>query len=298
MRWCDPAAVAAVLYGAALVALTWRREPEPVLAGFPLTTYLGTVGAYLAADAVAFYLAFALLSFSAAGLVIHRRTPQAHRATVIYLVMTVLSETALLGGLLLTMAAGGGLLTDVPSATATSEHSGLISVLLLIGFGVKASLLPLHLGLPLAHPAALPAASAVLSGVMVKVGIVGWLRFLPADSGEDLARFLLLLVLAGAFLTVGVGLMQNDPKVILAYSTISQLGFISAVLAAGLLVPGIRGATTAVVVLYAVHHGLPKGALFLGVPVVRRHGRGFSGHGLGGPGTGGCAVELGGFRQA
>ena len=133
---------------------------------------------------------------------------------------------------------------------------------------------------------------------MVKVGIVGWLRFLPADSGEDLARFLLLLVLAGAFLTVGVGLMQNDPKVILAYSTISQLGFISAVPAAGLLVPGIRGATTAVVVLYVVHHGLPKGALFLGVPVVRRHGRGFSGHGLGGPGTGGCAVELGGFRQA
>lgn len=269
--------IAVVLYGAALVAVTWRRGPEPTLTAFLLATYLGTIGAYLAADTVAFYLSFAVLSFSAAGLVIHHRTPQAHRATVIYLVMTVLSETALLGGLLLTVDAGGALLIDAPSAIADSGRSALISALLLVGFGVKAGLVPLHLWLPLAHPAAPPAASAVLSGVMVKVGIVGWLRFLPPGSGEDLARLLLVLALAGAFLAVVVGLMQDDPKVILAYSTISQLGFISAVLAAGLLVPGISAATTAAVVLYAVHHGLAKGALFLGVPVARRHGRGPTG---------------------
>lgn len=269
--------VAAVLYGAALVAVTWRRGPEPVLGAFLLTTYLGTIGAYLAADAVAFYLFFAVLSFSAAGLVIHHRTPQAHRATVIYLVMTVLSETALLGGLLLTVDAGGALLVDAPSAIAASDRSTLISVLLLIGFGVKAGLAPLHLWLPLAHPAAPPAASAVLSGVMVKVGVVGWLRFLPAGDSGDTARLLLFLALAGAFLAIGVGLVQDDPKVILAYSTISQLGFISAVLAAGLLVPETSVVTTGAVVLYAVHHGLAKGALFLGVPVVRRHGRGPTG---------------------
>lgn len=269
--------IAAVLYGAALVAVTWRRGPDPTLAAFLLATYLGTVGAYLAADTVAFYLSFAVLSFSAAGLVIHHRTPQAHRATVIYLVMTVLSETALLGGLLLTVDAGGALLIDAPSAIAASDRSTLISALLLVGFGVKAGLVPLHLWLPLAHPAAPPAASAVLSGVMVKVGIVGWLRFLPAGDSADIAGLLLLLALAGAFLAVGAGLVQDDPKVILAYSTISQLGFISAVLAAGLLVPGSSGATTAAVVLYAVHHGLAKGALFLGVPVVRRHGRGATG---------------------
>lgn len=267
--------VAAVLYGAALIAVAWTRRRAPALTAFLLASYVGTAGAYLAADAVVFYLAFAVMSFSAAGLVIHHRTPQAHRATAVYLVMTVLSETALLGALLLVVGAGGALLADAHSAVAAADQPGLIVGLLIFGFGVKAGLVPLHLWLPLAHPAAPPAASAVLSGVMVKVGVVGWLRFLPpADSVSAFAWILLVLALAGAFLPVAAGLLQDDPKVILAYSTISQLGFITAVLAAGVLAPGIHPATTSAVALYAVHHGLVKGALFIGVPVVKKHGRG------------------------
>ena len=96
--------VAAVLYGAALIAVAWTRRRAPALTAFLLASYVGTAGAYLAADAVVFYLAFAVMSFSAAGLVIHHRTPHAHRATAVYLAMTVLSETALLGAL----AAAGG----------------------------------------------------------------------------------------------------------------------------------------------------------------------------------------------
>lgn len=292
--------VAALLYGVVLIA----RVREPVLVAFMLASYLGTIGAYLAADTVTFYLAFAVMSFSAAGLVVHYRTPQAYRATVIYLVMTVLSETALLGGFLLVVDAGGALIVDAPSAIAVSEQSGLIYALLLFGFGVKAGLVPLHVWLPLAHPAAPPAASAVLSGVMVKVGILGWLRFLPTEN--DLSPFawiLLVLALVGCFFPALAGLVQDDPKVILAYSTISQLGFLSVVLAAGLLHPGISGATASAVVLYAVHHGLAKGALFLGVPVVKKHGRGalgvitllgMAGAGLslaGAPGTSGAFAK-------
>lgn len=281
--------VTALLYGSALVAVAWvrpgDREPRAAaLSAFLLACYTGNIGVYLAADTVAFYLAFAVMSFSAAGLVIHYRTRQARRATVIYLVMSVLSETSLLAGMMLVVHAGGGRLADAPQAVLDSPYTGLTLTLLFIGFSIKAGTLPLHVWLPLAHPAAPPAASAVLSGAMVKAGLVGWLRFFPTAPdalGEDavitLARVLLALSLLGTFLAVPLGVLQNDPKVILAYSTISQMGFIGSVVAAGMLVPDAAPATTAAAVLYAVHHGFAKGSLFLGVPVLKHFGRGATG---------------------
>lgn len=274
--------IAGLLYGAALGSIAWVkwRDAEKAtgaLSAFLLASFVGNIGTYLAADVMAFYLSFTVMSFSAAGLVIHYRTTTARRATGIYLVMSVLSETALLAGLLLVATSGVTMVADAPQAVAHSEHTILIAVLLLFGFGIKAGTVPLHVWLPLAHPAAPPAASAVLSGAMVKAGMVGWLRFLPLgepEAGVGLGWLLLALSLAGAFLAVLFGVLQQDPKVVLAYSTISQMGFIGAVIAVGLLDPGLAGATASAAVLYAVHHGLAKGALFLGVPVVKHYGHG------------------------
>lgn len=282
--------IGALLYGAALMAVSWKkiRSNESVsgaLTAFLLASYTGNIGVYLAADAVSFYLFFAIMSFSAAGLVVHYRTGAAYRATRIYLVMTVISETALLAGLIFTVQAGGKLLTDAPEAVLDSSRTGLILTLLLIGFGIKAGTMPLHVWLPLAHPAAPPAASAVLSGAMVKAGMVGFLRFFPLqESGAALnptielfGTILMILSLLGAFVAVGVGAIQRDAKVILAYSTISQMGFIGAIIAAGLLDGQLAEDTIDAAVLYAVHHGLAKGALFLGVPVIKHYGRGAAG---------------------
>lgn len=273
--------IAVLLYGAALMAVTWVKLKDAergsgALSAFLMVCFTGNVGVYLAADAVSFYLAFAVLSFSAAGLVIHYRHRAARRATRIYLVMSVISETAILAALVLSAAAGGYLIAEAPAAVAASEHTGLIVALLLLGFGVKAGTVPLHVWLPLAHPAAPPAASAVLSGAMVKAGLVGWLRFLPTDDGAALTvagNALLALALVGAFAAVVIGVLQSDPKVVLAYSTISQMGFIACLVAAGMLVPELARITASAAVLYAVHHGLAKGALFLGVPVVKHYGR-------------------------
>ncbi|OXS82829.1 proton-conducting transporter transmembrane domain-containing protein [Kocuria marina] len=89
-------------------------------------------------------------------------------------------------------------------------------VLLFIGFRGKAGLVPLYVWLPLAHPAAPPAASAVLSGAMVKAGLVGWLRLLPLGQHERglevLGWVLLALALIGAFLAVVVGVPQETPR--------------------------------------------------------------------------------------
>lgn len=265
--------IAVLLYGAALMSISWvkLRDAERgsgALSAFLLVCFAGNICVYLAADPVTFYLGFVVLSFSAAGLVIHYRTRTARRATVIYLVLSVVSETAVLAGLLL--------------VTAAPEQTGWIVTLLLIGFGVKAGTVPLHVWLPLAHPAAPPAASAVLSGAMVKAGLVGLLRFLPTENDDasvlaTAGNTLLVLALLGAFAAVLIGVLQDDPKVILAYSTISQMGFITALVAVGVLVPELAGVTASAAVLYAVHHGLAKGALFLGVPVVKHYAQGWAG---------------------
>lgn len=269
--------VAAVLYAAALGAVSWSHTARPgALAAFLLVAFAGNAGVYVAADTVTFYLAFAVMSFSALGLVLHTRAADAMRAGRVYLVLTVLSETAILAALLLVTASGGRLLADAPAAVIASGHSDLVIALLLVGFGVKAGLVPLHVWLPLAHPAAPPAASAVLSGAMVKAGFVGWLRFLPLENAAEpqWGRVLVILACLGAFVLIPVGLLQRDVKVVLAYSTISQMGFLGILVGVALASPQLAPACITAGLVYAVHHGLAKGALFLGVPVWKHHAHG------------------------
>lgn len=266
--------VAVVLYAAALTAVSWRHTRRAAeLEAFLLVSFVGNMGVYAATDEATFYLSFAVMSFAAAGLVLHERTRSAHRAARVYLVLTVVSEAAVLGALILVTGAGGMALADTPAAVVGSPHTAVIVGLLLVGFGVKAGLVPLHVWLPLAHPAAPPAASAVLSGAMVKAGLVGWLRFLPLGEvgWPSWGTVLVVLALAGALGAGIVGVVQRDPKVVLAYSTVSQMGYLSAVVGIALAQPAMAPAAVASAVVYAVHHGLAKGALFLGVPVWKHH---------------------------
>lgn len=284
--------VASILYTASLVMISWLKlryseRRYSGLVAFMLVTYVGAIGTFLAADTWTFYLAFALMSFSAAGLIIHVRTRKARRATGIYLTMTVLSESSLLAAVLLTANAGGLMLADVPAAIIASDHTGLIMSLLLIGFGVKAGTVPLHVWLPLAHPVAPPTASAVLSGILVKAGVMGWLRFFPVGEASaasfghstvaTIGWVLLVLSLLGALFAALLGVVQSDPKVVLAYSTISQLGMIGALVAVGLINPALAPDAAVAAVLYVAHHSLAKGALFLSVPVADHYGHGRTG---------------------
>jgi formate hydrogenlyase subunit 3/multisubunit Na+/H+ antiporter MnhD subunit len=272
--------VAVLLYAAALVVVGWApTNRAPVLAAFLLVCFAGNAGVFLAADAVTFYVSFAVMSIAGYGLVVHDGTPSARRAGRVYLVLALASEAALLAALLLVVDAGGLLLADAPAAVANTDRTDLVVLLLLLGFGVKAGTVPLHVWLPLAHPAAPPAASAVLSGSMIKAGLVGWLRFLPLgeEAEPGWGGLLVALAVAGAFLAVPAGVLQADAKVALAYSSISQMGFLAVLVGVALAVPSLAEACIVASVLYAVHHGLAKGALFLGVPVWRRHGAGPAG---------------------
>lgn len=258
----------AALFGRVLL----RNDParHRYLAFFLLAA-AGNLGVTVTHDAAGFYLFFALMTFAAYGLVVHRNTPRARRAGRVYIVLALVGEAALLTAMILIAAAGGGLLPETAAAVAASPWRNAIIALLTVGFGVKTGLPLLHMALPLAYRAAPLPAAAALAGAMIHAGLLGWLRFLPlgetAVSGWGTA--LVALGIAAAFYGVAVGLAQRDPRALLAYSSISQTGYMTLGIGAALLRPELAPLLIPAVTLFAVHHGLAKTALFLGLGALR-----------------------------
>ena len=238
---------------------------------FFLMSMSGNFGLIIAQDVVTFYFAFAAMTFAAYGLVVHTGSESARRAGRTYIVMSVIGEMFILAGMLLTVQVAGSIdLSIASAAVAVADDRNLIVALLLLGFGVKVGALPLHMWLPLAHPVAPTPASAVLSGCMIKAGLLGWIRFLPLGevSMETWGGFVIAMGLLAAFFGVAAGLLQDDPKTLLAYSSISQMGLITVAVGIGFLGTESWDLALAAVIVYVLHHSLAKGALFLGVGVV------------------------------
>ncbi|MBE0596382.1 MAG: NADH/ubiquinone/plastoquinone (complex I), partial [Desulfuromonadales bacterium] len=120
-----------------------------------LLAMAGNLGVLIAQDIPLFYLFFALMSFSSYVLVIHNGSREALRAGRVYLTMVVLGELCSFSGLLLAAEAGQTLrVAEAAVAIGTAAPRETILLLLIVGFGIKAGLFPLHLWLPLAHPVA------------------------------------------------------------------------------------------------------------------------------------------------
>jgi multicomponent Na+:H+ antiporter subunit A len=239
-----------------------------------LMTLTGCIGVFLAADMVSFYFLLALLTLGACGLVIYHETPRAWRAGAIYIGLALLAEAFLLMAFVLLAAQIPGdslLIRDAATALPTSPQRDLILALLITGLGMKAGLVPFHFWMPLAYAAAPTPASAVLSGAVVKASILGMIRFLPLETAlPDWGTALAAAGLFAAIYGVVIGITQRNPKVVLAYSSVSQMGFIVAVIGMGMIAGDDRAALAAA--FYAAHHVLVKGALFLSVGVIAATG--------------------------
>ena len=148
----------------------------------------------------------------------------------------------------------------------------VVFLLFLAGFGVKAGMIPLHVWLPEAHPAAPTSISALMSGVVIKTGIYGLFRVCAFGLGEPpLAWGVLVLACGGASAILGVlyALMQHDLKRLLAYHSIENIGIILLGLGAGMMAlsagrPELAAVGIAASLFHVLNHALFKGLLFLG----------------------------------
>jgi hydrogenase-4 component B len=194
----------------------------------------------------------------------------------IYLVAAHVGEACLLGLVLLCERATGG--TGFASLAAVGTSPWPVG-LALLGFGIKAGFLPFHVWLPKAHAAAPSHVSAVMSGVLVKIGLYGLLRvFTLLPVARWWGPALMVLGLAGALWGIGMALVQRDIKRVLAYSTVENMGIIA--LGLGLMFwrweRGDGGLATLAAfgaLLHVWNHAAMKGLMFLGAGSVV-HGAG------------------------
>jgi len=238
-----------------------------------------------AADAVLFLLAWELMSLAAFFLVVARhRESGAVRAAWMYLIATHLGTAFFLLPLFGFLIARAGS-TDLHAfrSALQSCDPGVCAVLFLLGllgFGTKAGFMPMHVWLPVAHPAAASPVSALLSGVVIKTGmyglfrLLGWLPSLPAGC----AVVMLVFGMTSGVLGVLYAMAQHDLKRLLAYHSVENIGIIGLGIGMGML-----GQSTAQPVLVALgyggallhvlNHALFKGLLFLSAGAVI-HGTG------------------------
>lgn len=266
--------------GASLFALGYgRHEEEPwrVLPFYPLFL-AGMTLAIPADDAFAFLFGWEAMSLASWALVMtHHQEHGNARAAFIYLLMAVFSGLTLLLGFGVLAAGGGGYGFDAIRAhPPTGGVAATVLVIALIGAGAKAGLMPLHVWLPLAHPAAPSHVSALMSGVMTKVAIYGFIRIVFDLVGGAPAWFAaVVLVLGGITAVMGVlhAMMERDLKRLLAYSTVENIGIIFVALGLALafkangVTAGVTLALTAAL-FHALNHTVFKSLLFFGAGAV------------------------------
>ena len=239
---------------------------------FFLLAMSGNLGLIVAQDLVTFYLGFTLMGLAAYGLVAHAASQHARRAARRYLAWTIAGELVLFVAVVLLVAQNGG--ATAFSVLQANPPAGFAVLLIVIGFGIKLALPGLHFWLPPAYTVTPTPAVAVLSGAMIKAGLLGWLRFLPPGDGAlaGWGQALMVAGIIGIFFGATIGLLQHRPRLLLGYSSISKMGVLTVGMGAALAWPAAAPALIGALAIYAAHHALVKGALFLGLGVVEHRG--------------------------
>src|ERR1700681_744887 len=242
---------------------TARHENAPlrVLPFYP-AFLAGMMLVVMADDAFTFLFSWEFMSLSSWALVMaHHRVRENVYAGYVYLVMASFGTLALLLAFGL-LSGPDGLYTfaQIRAAHPTAGLAALALILVLIGAGSTAGLVPLHVWLPLAHPAAPSHVSALMSGVMTKVAVYAFIRIAFDLVGPmEWWWSMIVLALGGITSVMGVlyALMEKDLKRLLAYSTIENVGIIFIGLGLGLAFKAHNlGAAAAVAMTAALLHVL------------------------------------------
>jgi hydrogenase-4 component B len=254
-----------------------EHEPARVLPFFP--AFLAGMNLVLIADdAYTFLVSWEFMSLASWALVMaHHREAGNARAGFVYIVMASFGALALLLAFaLLAGPAGAYTFAAMRASPVPLGLAGLVLALALLGAGSKAGLVPLHVWLPLAHPAAPSHVSALMSGVMTKVAVYAFVRIAFDLLGPPAWWWsLVVLALAGITAVMGVlyALMQHDLKRLLAYHTVENIGIIFIGLGLALAfkafdMPSAAALAFTAGLLHVFNHSLFKSLLFFGAGAV------------------------------
>ncbi len=253
-------------------------------------TYATVIGAIVAGDLLTMFVFFEVMTVSSYMLVIHGQNEESYQAGYKYLVMGLIGGFLIFAAIVLMYFNVGDLGFDsaiVQLAELGATRYWIIG-LIVLGFGVKAGMAPLHVWLPKAHPVAPSPASALLSGVMIKIGAFGIIRavtsyYFPTKDmmvgGDDPIWFTastigaILIWVGIVTMTIGVflALLQANMKKMLAYHSISQMGYIIVGIGVAMYL-GYKGALGyGGAVYHIVNHALFKSLLFMVAGVVYYH---------------------------
>jgi proton-translocating NADH-quinone oxidoreductase chain N len=237
-------------YYAMLVALVG------VMIGLGCATDLFNLWVWFEAMAISSYL---LVAF-------YRDQPASLEAGVKYLVQSAVGSVLVLLGIALVLAVTGTTnLAEIRVAAARADALPLLAAgaLFMIGFGVKAALVPMHTWLPDAHSQAPSGISAMLSGVVIEAGLIALLRAVASLSGVTLSWGILLMAFGALNMLAGnlLALRQKQVKRMLAFSSLSHMGYM--LLGLGIAVYVGQSAAASGSFFHLINHGLMKGLAFL-----------------------------------
>lgn len=247
---------------------------------FMLFTLGATIGVFLSADFYTLFVFFEMMSFTSYVWVAQDERKESLRAAETYLAIAVLGGLVMLMGIFLWYDLTGNLafssLYENAKAYAGSTQLYIAGACMLFGFGAKAGAFPLHVWLPKAHPVAPAPASALLSGILTKSGVLGILivscnLFMSDEKWSAILLFLGVVTMFGGAL---LALCSNDLKRTLACSSMSQIGFILVGIGMMGLLRALEGEAEAGIVavrgtfLHMVNHSLIKLVLFMAAGVV------------------------------
>lgn len=273
-------AVAISIYSIGYSAHYYGSKNVGALAAFFNLLLLANTVVFCASHAVFFLVAWEIMALAAFVLVsFEHEEPKTRQAGVLFFVMSHIGTGCLvLGYLLLNRVAGSFRFEDFhllgTQLSPLALHASFF--LFLVGFGVKAGIIPLHVWLPEAHPVAPSNVSALMSGVLLKSGIYGLLRVYLDFLGNPPAWWgvtLLALGSVSALLGVLYALVQKDLKRLLAFSSLENIGIILMGIGASLMLSAFHQSVLAALALVAalyhtLNHACFKGLLFLGAGAV------------------------------
>ncbi len=256
-----------------------EQHPFAVLGLFSGLFIAGMFMVLLADDAFFFMIAWELMSVASYFLVAFQHEHSANRrAAFLYLIMAEVGAIAIILAFGVIASFSDGFTFDaLRQASLSNTWASIAFVLALLGFGMKAGLVPIHVWLPEAHPVAPSHISALMSGVMLKVALYGLIRFSFDLIGDIQWEWGVLLMFIGSISTLGgilYAMMQPNLKRLLAYSSVENIGIIFMVLGLSMIFyaeghTSIAALGFIAALFHAFNHALFKNLLFLGAGVIQ-----------------------------